>query len=87
MLCVHGTDNSADRGFIGRILSARIPLHHQRPNLDVQLLDIGLADFCALLRFRPAENTAFSPSAAHRFHSPTIVWWMPCWATSCAAGR
>ena len=61
MLCVHGTGNSADRGFIGRILSPRIPLHHQRPNLDVQLLDIGLADFCALLRFRPAGEHRLQP--------------------------
>jgi hypothetical protein len=34
-----------------------------------------------------AENTAPTASMAWRFHSPTVVWWMPCFAASYAAVR
>ena len=30
------------------------------------------------------ENTEARPSMAWRFHSPAMVWWMPCLAASCS---
>ncbi len=70
-------DGKADYGLLDDLAAQRINVA-----LIVQhWFSAALPLSCAAER---PENTATIPSMACRFHSPTIVWWIPCLAASCA---
>lgn len=50
----------------------------------MQLLNLRLSEFAALLRRRPTGKHPDHPLHGLPLPPPTIVWWMPCCAASCA---
>jgi len=76
-----------DRAPLGTVLAAtraKVAEMQLKPGYQVvfggtaRTLNEASDDFAVSCAADRSENTAASPSIACFFHSPTIVWWMPC---------